>query len=317
MCDTERAVRRRRSGTKASPSSEWRSVELPERGTTWALDRPGPSASAPTVVLLHGLAATGALNWQPLIEPLATRFRVVALDHRGHGRGIRPDEHFTLEDCADDVAVLLDVLGVRRAVLVGYSMGGAIAQLTQHRHGHRVAGLVFLATAARFDVPSASDLLTPIVAEAARYSVGVPVVGHSLVAIHEALRALAGYDARPWLGARYVPAIVLVTSRDRIVQPRLQRKLADAVAEGRTTELRAGHFVAFIDHRETAEALRIACDEVATEAGLYLRSWEYLPWRARRLVRQVRVWRRYRRAGADPGRPDAGNSDVASRTGRS
>ena len=83
-----------------------RFVELPSRGRTFVREHPGPHG-APTVVLLHGWTATAALNWRPSFGPLSDHFRVLALDHRGHGRGLRAADPFRLEDCADDVAALL------------------------------------------------------------------------------------------------------------------------------------------------------------------------------------------------------------------
>src|SRR5436305_3314555 len=88
-------------------------VELPGRGRTFVRELAGPPG-APTVVLLHGLAATADLNWLPSYRPLARQFHVVALDHRGHGRGIRSARPFRLQDCADDVSALADVLGIDR-----------------------------------------------------------------------------------------------------------------------------------------------------------------------------------------------------------
>ena len=105
---------------------------------------------APTVLLLHGLGVTADANWFPAYPPLAERYGVVAIDHRGHGRGIRPERPVRLADCADDAVAALDVLGIDRAIVVGYSMGGPIAQLVWHRHRARAAGLVLCATAHRF-----------------------------------------------------------------------------------------------------------------------------------------------------------------------
>ena len=65
-----------------------RRIELHRRGTTFVRTIKGPPG-APTVVLLHGLAATAALNWHQVFEPLSEHFRVIAPDLRGHGRGIR------------------------------------------------------------------------------------------------------------------------------------------------------------------------------------------------------------------------------------
>ena len=116
-----------------------RRVELPGRGTTFVREIPGPPG-APTVVLLHGLIASGGLNWFQAFAPLSEHFRVLAPDMRGHGRGIRTWSRFRLADCADDVAALLDHLEVDRVVAAGYSMGGPIAQLLWHRHPEKVAG---------------------------------------------------------------------------------------------------------------------------------------------------------------------------------
>ena len=126
-----------------------RRVPLPGRGTTFIREASGPPG-APTLVLLHGLAATSRLNWRPSFDSLSRLFRVIAIDHRGHGHGIPVRGHFRLADCADDVAALADALDLEQIIPVGYSMGGPIAQLLWHRHPDRVQGLVLCATASRF-----------------------------------------------------------------------------------------------------------------------------------------------------------------------
>ncbi len=80
-------------------------------------------------------------------EALATRFSFVTIDHRGHGRGLRSDHRFELEDAADDAAVLVESLGVAPVIAVGYSMGGPVSMLLARRHPHLVRGLVVQATA--------------------------------------------------------------------------------------------------------------------------------------------------------------------------
>ena len=123
-------------------------VDLPGRGTTCVIDRPGPPG-APTLILLHALATTAALSWYPSLEALAEHYRVITFDQRWHGRGIRC-ETFRFEDCADDVVAVADAMGVDKFTVVGYSMGGAIAQLVWRRHRDRVEGLVLAATARNF-----------------------------------------------------------------------------------------------------------------------------------------------------------------------
>src|ERR1039458_8056338 len=93
-----------------------------------------PQPPGPAGLLLHGWTASADLNFCPVYARLAERYRVIALDLRGHGRGMRSTEPFSLEDCADDAAALLDEVGAGPVVVVGYSMGGPVALLLARRH---------------------------------------------------------------------------------------------------------------------------------------------------------------------------------------
>ncbi len=127
-----------------------RILALPGRGEMFFRDQPGPDSAAPTVVLLHGWVVSADVNWFPCYRPLGAVARVIAPDHRGHGRGTRHSVPYRLEDVADDVAALLRALGTGPAIIVGFSMGGTIAQLLWRRHPDLVAGVVLCATAAQF-----------------------------------------------------------------------------------------------------------------------------------------------------------------------
>jgi pimeloyl-ACP methyl ester carboxylesterase len=122
-------------------------VSLEGRGETFVRHHHGPP-DAPVVLLLHGWTASADLQWCTLYPALCERYSVIAIDHRGHGRGIRSEERFTLEDCADDAAAVVKVLEPGRQVIaIGYSMGGPITLQLWRRHPEVVAGLVFEATA--------------------------------------------------------------------------------------------------------------------------------------------------------------------------
>ena len=82
---------------------------LPGRGETFVRDSGG---QGPTLLLLHGWVVSADLNWIRCYEPLvAAGYRVVAIDHRGHGRGIRSPAPFRLRDCAADAAAVVEQLG--------------------------------------------------------------------------------------------------------------------------------------------------------------------------------------------------------------
>lgn len=97
--------------------------------------------AGPPVLLVHGLTGRGAL-WAPVACRLAGRgFRVLAPDLRGHGASPRAQD-YRLEAYAADLLALLDRLGIRRAAVVGHSLGGAVAWTLAAVHPERVARLV-------------------------------------------------------------------------------------------------------------------------------------------------------------------------------
>jgi pimeloyl-ACP methyl ester carboxylesterase len=89
-----------------------------------AYDVVGPP-DAPPMVLLHALGESAA-DWVPLLPRLTERFRVFAFDLRGHGDSDWPGE-YSHGLMADDVCAALDALGLAGVVLVGHSLGGAVA----------------------------------------------------------------------------------------------------------------------------------------------------------------------------------------------
>jgi pimeloyl-ACP methyl ester carboxylesterase len=89
-----------------------RTAQLPGRGEIFYRHHERPDAPA-TLLLLHGWTASADLQFFTAYEELAEQYSFVAVDHRGHGRGIRAP--FTLEDAADDAAALVRQLGVRSA----------------------------------------------------------------------------------------------------------------------------------------------------------------------------------------------------------
>lgn len=264
-------VTRRRVHLPAIDLPRGRMVELPGRGgSTYVTDTPGPSPDAPAIVLLHALGTTGLLTFFPLIHPLAQRFRVITLDQRWHGRGIQ-SEHFSLVDCADDVAALVEALDLERVIVGGYSMGSIIAQRVWRQHPDKVAGLVLGATTDRFQLNAAErgfflGMGTTMLAlrglsrsrtalratRAAGRSVDlVPSDMHEWAlrefrstspwAVGQALAALGQHHSRPWLGRIDVPTAVVVMMRDRIIPTSRQIALARAIPGATIHEVDDGH----------------------------------------------------------------------------
>ncbi|WP_204164394.1 alpha/beta fold hydrolase [Nocardioides daejeonensis] len=248
-----------------APLPAGRMLDLPGRGgATWITDTPGPTPEAPAVVLLHALATTGLLTWYPSIPTLAARYRVITLDQRCHGRGIttRP---FTLEDCADDVAALLDTLGLEQAVIGGYSMGSIVAQRVWRQHPQRVRGLVLGATTDRFMTTARERIFHQATGATMRSLRSLPLRGPALppteetptadlhtwalaemratspLAVGQAVAALGRHHSRPWLGRVDVPTAVVVTLHDKVIPPHRQIALARRIPGATVHEIAAGH----------------------------------------------------------------------------
>ncbi|WP_232680302.1 alpha/beta fold hydrolase [Nocardioides sp. R-C-SC26] len=248
---------------------EGRVLELPDRGRAVVYDTGAPTPDAPTVLLLHGLATTGALCWYGVLDSLRATHRVVLFDQRWHGRGIT-SERFSLEECADDAAAVLDALEIERAIVVGYSMGGALAQVIAHRHPDRLAGLVLCSTAAAWIgslgdrafypfLHALNDRIRPFThSRVAARAAGLPPVpappsgdlsawawaefrSTSAWSLPEALGELGRFDARAWLPDVTVPSAVVVTARDRAIPTRRQREMAALLPDCHVFESPGGH----------------------------------------------------------------------------
>jgi len=264
-----------------------REVDLPGRGRISVMEMAGPEG-APTVFLLHGLAATGRLNWFTSVRALAERFRVVVVDHRGHGRGIRT-RHFSLADCADDVIALADVLGIGSLFAAGYSMGGPIAKLCWSRHPDRVRGLVLCATANHFVLPEARGVASavfPGMVVAARMAPqffrerliagmlrGVPLGGGRDFALREmsasdpatvmqAARAVIRFSSRNWASNINVPTAVVITTKDLLVSPRRQYLLAESIPGAKIFEVHGDHLACVRASERFVPKLVKACEYV-------------------------------------------------------
>lgn len=98
------------------------------------------------VVLICGFGAE-LQAWRLNTPALGKQFRTITFDNRGAGRSSAPDEPYSLPQMAEDLGALLDHLKIASASLLGWSMGGMIAQVFAIKHPDRVRSLALLHTA--------------------------------------------------------------------------------------------------------------------------------------------------------------------------
>ena len=95
------------------------------------------------LLFLHGTSDSWR-SFENVLPELPDWMRAIAVTQRGHGDADRPATGYRTQDFADDVAALMDALGLDKAIVVGHSMGGSIAQRFAIDHPARMLGLVLI-----------------------------------------------------------------------------------------------------------------------------------------------------------------------------
>lgn len=220
---------------------------------------------APALVLSGSLGSTLEM-WRPQLPALTERFRVVRIDHRGHGGSPVLDGPYVMADLAGDVLALLDRLGLDRVAWCGLSLGGMVGMYLASEAPDRIGSLTLCCTSAHFPdatvwrdriaavgdggtAPIADAVVqrwfTPdwaaahpdVVAEATAMVAGTPDAGYLA-----SCQAIEVWDHRPRLPAIDVPTLVIAGSADLAtpVEPHA-RTIADGIPGARLAVLDAAH----------------------------------------------------------------------------
>lgn len=239
--------------------------------------------AGPDVLLIGGLGDPYEC-WQGQLDGLAGRYRLTAHDNRGVGRTPMPPGELSIRAMADDAACALRELGVERAHVAGFSMGGLIAQELALAHPQRVSSLVLLSSYARADgllhrTISSWIWLARVADEPREFLHAFSAWLFSRRA-HEdgfaegwvrgglddphpmstedfcaAARACLEHDASDRLGAISAPTLVVGGEEDLVVPPRFARELAARIPGARVALLPAYAHQSFMEAPERINAV--------------------------------------------------------------
>jgi pimeloyl-ACP methyl ester carboxylesterase len=238
-------------------------------GITMAWDDCG---SGPVVCLIHGFPLNRRM-WRPQVDALvASGYRVITPDLRGFGDSDAPEGPYSMDLFADDLASLVDHLGIRRAVFGGMSMGGYILLNILERYPEKVAAACFTVTRSTADddagrerriklamdvVESGSRLVADLFAgilfaqETAKTKPGLAeevygwMEGTEVRGLAGALLAMAGRkDYTGALGLFRLPCLVIGAEQDKAVSREQIQLLAAALPQSKLCMVaEAGHMV--------------------------------------------------------------------------
>ena len=268
------AVARSGKLPEKNPLPPGRLVSLEGRGEAYVVDTGEPHPGAPVVLLLHAVATTASLSWFTTVDALVADYRVVLMDQRWHGRGM-PSDRFSLSECADDIEALLTALDVDQVVVVGYSMGGALAQVFAGQHPERISGLVLCSTATTWKGNAGEAFFYPVLSaftamgrrhtssKVRQHADSLPPLtdieddvaqwawsefrSTSFWSLPEVLGELGRFDARGHIGSVSVPTAVVVTSKDKVIAPARQLEMAAMIPGAKVFHAPGGHASVVLD----------------------------------------------------------------------
>lgn len=245
------------------------------------------------LVLVHGWAMEGGV-WA-FQRPLASSFRLITVDLRGHGRSTAPDDGYGLADFAADLVSLFDGLRLERAAIVGWSLGAQAAMEAAPLLGNRLAALVLVGGTPRFTATDewphglpatecrglglrlrrsfdatldgffrsmfTEGELTAEAGQRIEREIAAPLRRPDVTAARAALVTLAEGDQRPLLEYIRVPTLVIHGDRDPVCLPGAGAHLADRIPSGRFLSMAGAGHAPFLSrpqafNREVADFLR-------------------------------------------------------------
>jgi 3-oxoadipate enol-lactonase len=243
---------------------EGRTVFVGDR--EFVIRQAGPS-DGDDIVLIHGLGGSALAEWYEVGPLLAEHHRVTLVEYRNHGMAPLFTGRYEVSDLADDVAAVLTATGVTEAAIVGYSMGGTVAQELAHRHPKLTSRMVLIGTFATHPGSwrAARQVGTYVVRAWERMmGVGTPEVRAGYLILTGAVApqharwmweethrrnidggaaaslALMRFDATGWIGTLDVPALVIVATRDQLVPPSWQYTLGSLIPGARIVDVNGG-----------------------------------------------------------------------------
>jgi pimeloyl-ACP methyl ester carboxylesterase len=240
---------------------------------------------APPLVLIHGAGGTH-LHWPPEIRRLQG-YRVYALDMPGHGKSEACGGLQTIGDYAKHVLFWLDSVHLPRAVLVGHSMGSAVALALAIHHPEHVLGLGLIGAGARLRVHPA--LLESAANPTTFYKVVETLVSWSFSpnaqprlvelaykrmtetrqsVLYGDLLACNSFDVMDHLGLIHQPTLVICGADDQMTPLRYAQYLSNSIPAAHLAEIpNAGHMVMLEQPRAVADALLSFLKDVPFHPG--------------------------------------------------
>jgi pimeloyl-ACP methyl ester carboxylesterase len=237
----------------------------------------------PPLVAIHGAGGTSR-HWGHQFVRLSNVAQIFALDLPGHGDSSGAT-HRSIEDAAQRVLAFMNVLGMRRAVLMGHSMGGAIAQWVALHEPERVQGLVLVGSGARLRVNPAIlegirndwEATTSMLVESSYAPHAAPILLQAATAqlrksnpdvLHADYTACNEFDILTEVNRIAVPTLVIVGEHDHMTPPKYAEFLVQTLPNAELVVVpQAGHMVMVEQPDQVNAAVRMFVERLKQDEG--------------------------------------------------
>jgi pimeloyl-ACP methyl ester carboxylesterase len=219
-----------------------------------------------TLVMIRGLGSDLSC-WYEQTPVFAKHFKVLVFDNRGAGRTEKPDAPYSMRQMADDAAGLMTALEIRRAALLGISMGGMIAQEFALNYGEMLSCLILGCTnfGGPMTVSASPEIIATLTArgdENSEPSLKARFCDETIAKRPDVIQkdrearlaypaspesyarqiaAAMGHDTSGRLGSIKIPTLVMTGTGDRLVPPENSRLIAKLIPNTKLKELPGGH----------------------------------------------------------------------------
>jgi len=235
--------------------------------------------SGAPLMLIHGFPFDHTI-WNDVTALLKDKFTLILPDLRGFGQSTTVESPYTMSDMADDLAGLLDHLGIEKIALAGHSMGGYVALAFAKKYPRRVNGLALVASQTAADSSEVKDRRYQTAAEVAQKGVGIVAEGmtsklsadmrvqafvrplmefQTPAAVIGALKAMAEReDTLSYLSSASFPVVLIHGNADILIPGDRAREVKSTLPSAHLVELHgAGHMPMMELPTETADGLKL------------------------------------------------------------
>lgn len=260
---------------KEEREEAYKMEDEPENNINLSYERNGTGTP---LVLIHGFPLDLSI-WDNVAPLLENDFDVIVPDLRGFGESSTVDEPYAMLDFANDIASLLDFLGVEKAAFAGHSMGGYVALAFAKEYPDRVSGLALVSSQAAADAPerkagrykTAKNVLekgVDVVAEAmtpklsanekVQEFTNLLMKAQSSAGVIGALKAMAEReDFTPVISQFAFPVVLIHGDADALIPIDRAKEIKSILPTAQLIKLKkAGHMPMMEFPKETAEALK-------------------------------------------------------------